>query len=470
MMKILSEPLIISNWKDLIHIFSSKSDLVMLNSAKTMPEYGRYSYLCFDAFATFMAKEGDFFWNDEPIHLHCPFEFLKQKLNEFQLPKDLRLPPFQGGAVGYFGYEANHYLEQLPHVIDNIQLPDIYLNFYSSVIVQDHVTEECWIIATGFPEQQDDVRLQKAQQKINEIKQLILTEKCKINSIHKKVWVGPVASNFTKATYRNAVLKTQHYILNGEIFQANFTQQFNAPLPKEATPLHLYHQLISTNPAPFSAYVKLPQNKAIVSASPERFIKVTQGAVETCPIKGTRKRSSDPVEDLKLAKDLETSEKDRAENTMIVDLMRNDLSKVCKPHSIQVEALCALKSFETVHHLVSTITGELKDDLNVMDLLKATFPPGSVTGAPKIRAMEIISELEQQTRGPYCGCLGYFSFNGDMDTSVIIRTYYIKDQKIFFNAGGAVVLKSNAEEEYDESMIKAKALIDVLSQEHDFNY
>jgi para-aminobenzoate synthetase component 1 len=207
----------------------------------------------------------------------------------------------------------------------------------------------------------------------------------------------------------------------------------------------------------------LPQNGYVISASPERFIRLNDQEVTTCPIKGTRKRSNDPAADLQLALALKHSEKDLAEHIMIVDLMRNDLSKVCQPHSVHVEELTALKSFTMVHHLVSNIKGTLKNNHNAFDLLKATFPPGSVTGAPKIRAMEIISELEKQTRGPYCGCLAYISFTGDMDSSVMIRSYFLNDNHLFFSTGGAVVMDSNPDEEYQETLLKAEALINGLS-------
>ncbi len=446
------EELAITNVDDIIRLFSDKKDLMVLTSSMQMDGYGSYSFICFDSFWSFSSK-GE--CNQDP------FDVINKKLSEYKIKKIEGLPPLQGGAVGYFGYEASHYLEALPHVKDNIELPDIYLNFYSHVIAVDHMENRCWVMATGFPEKTKSERLIKAHKDIANIKnrcRLGLGLTCQHNK-NSALGQGPTYSNFTQQSYVAAVNATKEYIINGDIFQANITQQFSVPLNND--PLDLYFNLMKINPAPFSAFITLPNQGYIISASPERFIKLTEQLVETCPIKGTRKRSNNTAEDQKLATELLASEKDHAENVMIVDLMRNDISRVC--HSVNVEELCALKSFETVHHLVSKVTGTLKHHSSAIDLIKATFPPGSVTGAPKIRSMEIISELEKQARGPYCGCLGYLSFTGDMDTSVIIRTYFINQDKLFFSAGGAIVLDSDPEEEYQESLVKAQALIQALT-------
>lgn len=448
------EALSSSNVSELINLFSFKKDLMVLTSAMQMEDHGKYSFICFDSFASFSSKEGNHYWNNERIDIHDPFDFINEKLKQYKVKKINGLPPLQGGAVGYFGYEASHYLEDLPRVMDNIQLPDIYLNFYNHVIAIDHTSNQSWVIATGDNAQRDIDAIQNTCR---------LGLAPTVAAVSKSCWAkAQPTSNFTHEAYLNAVNRTKEYILNGDIFQANLSQQFSSVLPDNANPLDLYFNLMHVNPAPFSAFIKIPGHGYIISASPERFIKLTNQSVETCPIKGTRKRASDPEEDQRLATELLTCEKDRAENVMIVDLMRNDMSRVCQ--TVIVEELCALKRFKTVHHLVSKVTGQLKNHLNALDLLKATFPPGSVTGAPKIRAMEIISELEQQTRGPYCGSLGYISFTGDMDTSVIIRTYFMNENRLFFSAGGAIVLDSEPELEYQESLTKAHALIKALTQ------
>jgi para-aminobenzoate synthetase component 1 len=424
----------------LIQIFSSKKDLMVLDSAESTATDARYSFICFDAFANFKAKNKQFYWNNQRIHLNDPFDFIQEKISEYKIEKNPELPLLQGGAVGYFGYEAAHYLEHLPLLKDKIQLPDIFLNFYSKMIAIDNLCRKGWIIATGFPEKKDSLRKEIAAQEMALIKQQIEFGEESTPRTH----VQPVfSSNFTSKTYQQAVIDMKNAILNGDLFEANLSQQFQAELPH-------------------GALFRISENQALVSASPERFIKLEGQTLETFPIKGTRPRMADPVLDQQMADELLAAEKDRAENVMIVDLMRNDLSKVAEPGSVHVDELCTLKRFETVHHLVSKVSAKIKKQHSAVQVIKAAFPPGSVTGAPKIRAMEWISELEKLTRGPYCGCLGYFSFTGDMDMAVTIRTYYVNDNNIFFSAGGAVVLDSDPIEEYRETLVKTKGFIEEL--------
>lgn len=461
---VLYEEIDILKVDELIEIFSTKEDLIVLNSERLMDDHGRYSFVCFDSFACFNAKKEKYFWNNEVAHIDNPFDFIDEQIKKYKIKKNIQLPPLQGGAVGYFGYEASLYLEKLPVVLDNIDLPDIYIRFYSNIIAIDKVLNKSWIIATGFPEKNDIARRLNAVNAITKIKQTIFKYKKNQYKISESILsFNPVISNFTCESYMQAVMKTKQYISNGDIFEANISQQFRSKASKNIMIQKLYSNLMKLNPAPYSALIKIGNQKYIISASPERFVRLETGLVETFPIKGTRKRSKDIKEDKRLSDELLLSEKDHSENVMIVDLMRNDLSKVCRPGSVKVEELCALKSFETVHHLVSKVTGILKTNTSAIDLLKAAFPPGSVTGAPKIRAMEIISEIETQERGPYCGCIGYMSFTGDMDTSVTIRTYFINGKEIFFSAGGAIVLDSDPNDEYYESLIKAKALIEALT-------
>ena len=240
------------------------------------------------------------------------------------------------------------------------------------------------------------------------------------------------------------------------------TQRFRAPLPEGVTPFELYRRLRAVNPAPFAAYLDFPE-VVVASSSPERFLKLRDGRVETRPIKGTRPRGKTPAEDDALALELLASEKDRAENVMIVDLLRNDLSRVCRDESVKVPELCVLETYATVFHLVSTVVGELLPGMTAVDLLKASFPGGSITGAPKIRAMEIIAELEPTQRGPYCGSIGYLSFTGSMDSNIVIRSYAIKDGTVTFQAGGGIVADSKPDAEYEETMDKARALLAALS-------
>ena len=264
-------------------------------------------------------------------------------------------------------------------------------------------------------------------------------------------------SNFHKEDYIEAVNRVKEYIRAGDIFEANISQCFSAKWPNGYDPFELYRIINNINPAPFSAYLEY-RTFSIISASPERFLKMQKHQIEARPIKGTRRRDNNIEKDEQNAKALLSSEKDRAENVMIVDLMRNDLSRVCSPHTVNVSQLCGLESFASVHHLVSVIEGQLKPELCAMDLIKATFPGGSVTGAPKIRAMEIIHEIESVARGPYCGSMGYIGFNGDLDLSITIRTIVKSDNQLAFQVGGAVTIDSDPNEEYDETLVKASRL------------
>jgi para-aminobenzoate synthetase component I len=273
----------------------------------------------------------------------------------------------------------------------------------------------------------------------------------------------PILSNFTRAAYEVAVARVIEYILAGDIFQANISQRFRAELPDGADALALYRRLRRRNPAPFAALLDYG-DVAIVSASPERFLSFHDGLVETRPIKGTRPRGATPEEDARLAAELLGSEKDRAENVMIVDLLRNDLSRVCRDHSVLTPEICTLESYATVHHLVSTVTGRLQPDVDSVDLLRATFPGGSITGAPKFRAMEIIAELEPTRRGPYCGAIGWLGFDGSMDTSITIRTYCLKGRTVTFQAGGGITADSDPAAEYEETLAKARALVAALRE------
>jgi para-aminobenzoate synthetase component 1 len=267
-------------------------------------------------------------------------------------------------------------------------------------------------------------------------------------------------SSFTHGGYVEAVSRVREYILAGDIFQANLSQRFEAPLGE--APWSLYRRLRSRNAAPFAAFLDFP-DVTVLSASPERFLSVDeQGHVETRPIKGTRPRGVGPEHDAALGQALSESAKDRAENLMIVDLMRNDLSRVCVPGSVRVQELFALERYATVHHLVSTVAGRLAPGRDALDLLRATFPGGSITGAPKLRAMEIITELEPSARGVYCGSIGYLSVTGALDTSIAIRTVVARGGRLYFSAGGGIIADSDPEQEYRETLDKARGIIDVL--------
>jgi para-aminobenzoate synthetase component 1 len=266
-------------------------------------------------------------------------------------------------------------------------------------------------------------------------------------------------STFTRTAYQHAVARVIEYVWAGDIFQANLSQRLEAPLV--GTPLELYRRLRSRNPAPFSAFLDFG-DLVVASSSPERFLRVEDRHVEARPIKGTRPRGVGPEHDAALALALAESDKDRAENVMIVDLLRNDLSRVCEPGSVRVPELFALEHYATVHHLVSTVVGDLDPTRDAADLLRAAFPGGSITGAPKVRAMQIIAELEPTRRGVYCGAIGYWSVTGALDTSIVIRTYLVLGDVVYFQAGGGIVADSEPELEYRETLDKARGLIAAL--------
>ncbi|MGH6933361.1 MAG: aminodeoxychorismate synthase component I, partial [Dongiaceae bacterium] len=391
-----------------------------------------------------------------------PFNVLRQELARFPMNSALGLPPFQAGVAGYFGYELVQHLERVPLArLDDLQFPDLVLGFYDTVAAFDHLARRAWIVSTGYPELDNGMRLSRARERSSQLAARF-AEAPPLAAPRSLARAVDIQSNFARPDYEAAVQRVIDYILAGDIFQANLSQRFRARLPNDLTPFELYRRLRLLNPAPFAAYVKA-EDVVVASASPERFLSLRDGQVETCPIKGTRRRGATPEQDRLLAEALLASEKDRAENVMIVDLLRNDLSRACRDGSVEVPRLCGLESFATVHHLVSTVTGLMRPGKSAVDLLTACFPGGSITGAPKIRAMEIIAELEPTRRGPYCGSIGYIGFDGNLDTSIVIRSYGIKNGEVAFQAGGGIVADSKPADEYDETLAKARALIAALS-------
>ena len=393
------------------------------------------------------------------------------------------LPPFQGGAAGYLAYEWGRVLERIPPARhDDLALPDVVLGVYDWVLAWDHEVGRAWLISTGMPELDPVSRDRRAAERLAMVQARLVRQPMRdvredvhateAPSTGRRAPSHPVASaswdaalglrsSFTHRGYVDAVARVREYILAGDIFQANLSQRFEAPL-REA-PWTLYRRLRACNAAPFAAFVDFPE-ALILSSSPERFLRVDpDGRVETRPIKGTRPRGTGPEHDAHLGRALSESRKDRAENLMIVDLMRNDLSRVCTPGSVRVPELFRLERYATVHHLVSTVVGRLAPDADALTLLRAAFPGGSITGAPKVRAMEIIAELEPSQRGVYCGSVGYWSVTGALDTSIAIRTAVVRHGTVYFSAGGGIVADSDPEQEYRETLDKARGIIDVLA-------
>jgi para-aminobenzoate synthetase component I len=421
----------------------------------------RYSYLTADPFLVIRSRgrrvevtrphgrtvlEGD------------PFEILRHLLSAYHVEPLPYLPPFVGGAVGYFGYDLGWLLERLPEINSpEGSLPEMDIGFYDWALATDHLKGENWLMATGLPTGDRA----SARRRVAAVRELLTSP-----PVEQKESGGRdilrLRSNFSREEYVRAVNRVKEYIAAGDVYQVNVSHRLEGEYRGHSWPL--YERLRVASPVSHGAYLNLGE-VTILSASPERFLRLNGDEVQTRPIKGTRPRSQTPEEDKALAEELLSSEKDRAENLMIVDLLRNDLGKVCRIGSVRVPELFGLEGYASVWHLVSTIRGELRPELDAVDLLKACFPGGSITGAPKIRAMEIIEELEPVRRGIYCGAIGYISFTGTIDTSIAIRTLVLKDQRIHLQVGGGVVADSDSEAEYEETISKGQALFSALGAE-----
>ena len=420
-----------------------------LDSSAEAGGRGRYAYIATDPYRVITASD-----------TVDPFAELAEALEPVRVRNDSRLPPFQGGAVGFLGYELGSRLETLPSPKAGFEIPDMVLGLYDTVAAFDTLTGRAWVIAHDVPDSgQKNARPPKAKR-----------AQALAGRITDAPLPGPVdwstighwTADLSRAEYEAMVARAIDYIHAGDIFQANVTHRLLADLPENLSPFMLYRRLRALSPAPFGAYLGAGDT-AIVSASPERFLSLdAEGYAVTRPIKGTRPRGRTPDEDEALARALLDSEKDQAENLMIVDLLRNDLSRVCRLGSVGVTELAGLESFANVHHLVSEVRGTLFPNLGPVDLLKATFPGGSITGAPKIRAMEIIHELEPVRRGPYCGAIAWIGFDGAMDSSIIIRTLVVKHGRVAAQAGGGIVADSDPAAEFDETMDKAWPLLQSL--------
>lgn len=424
---------------------------MLLDSAQADGARGRYSFIAVAPFQTLMVANGQTVVDGLPV-AGDPFLALQNLLQRHAGALHSGLPPFQGGAAGYIGYEMAGYLETLSDPYpDDMGIPDMALGFYDLVAAFDCVSRKAWIIARDCGRADMADRLAQLRQGIESARAQKLAALS--DSVDVTAWQG----NFTQSAYRAAVARVMDYILAGDIFQANIAQRFALSLGPDFNRFEFYRRLRAVNAAPFAAFMEMGEF-ALASSSPERFLRLENAQIEARPIKGTRPRSASVTEDAALAQALLQSEKDRAENVMIVDLLRNDLSRVCEDGSITVPLLCGLESFASVHHLVSSVTGKLRPGLGPVDVLRAAFPGGSITGAPKIRAMQIIAELEPNRRGPYCGGIGYIGFDGTMDMNIAIRTVAMNARQAVFHAGGGVVADSVPAAEYAESLDKARAL------------
>jgi len=437
---------------DAAAIYAAIADLpwaVWLDSAGL----GRYDILCAQPVATLVTHgteteitdaAGTWSSNDDP------FTLLRQQLGE----PAAALPgiPFSGGALGYWGYDLARRMKALSaQAQDSECLPDMAIGIYDWAIVLDHQKKTAQLVSQ---QRSADTKILLPQV----LDRVQRAGKLPVDAFSVQ---GRITSNFTRAEYEAAFHDVQEYLQAGDCYQVNLAQRFSAAASGDAFGAYLTLRRLS--PAPYSAFLKLPQAQ-ILCASPERFLRVQKGCVETKPIKGTRPRSSDAQQDRRLAEELRNHPKDRAENLMIVDLLRNDLGKSCTPGSVRVPKLFEVESFANVHHLVSTVNGKLAEGRDALHVLRDCFPGGSVTGAPKQRAMQIIEQLEPHRRGLYCGAIGYIGFDGNMDSNIVIRTLVYSENEIRCWAGGGIVADSDMESEYQETLDKASAMIKLMRQ------
>lgn len=439
---------------------------MFLDSGKPASEYGRYDIFVSDPVITLETKsvfdtntqtsvetevtqDGQTYTSKEN-----PFDILNGVLKRHEKQAQHQQYPFVGGAVGYFGYDLGGVIEKLPgyEQVDTGINP-MMIGIYDWAVVVDHRLQEATLVSYGLYPQ----TLARWDSLCQELTDLLETK----TDLQSFSVLSDVSSNMDFSTYATAFNRIKSYIQAGDCYQVNLAQRFSAKC--KGSTWRAYEKLRALSAAPFMAYMHF-NDYQILSASPERFLQIVDGHVETRPIKGTRPRDADPSVDQANAQQLQNSIKDRAENLMIVDLLRNDISKHCETGSVNADKLFQLQSFSNVHHLVSIVTGQLEQDKTAIDLLHGAFPGGSITGAPKLRSMEIIEELEPHRRGVYCGSVGYIGFDGNMDTNITIRTAVIKADEISFYAGGGIVADSELEKEYNETLDKAANMLALLKQ------
>lgn len=463
-----------------VRAFEQWPHLLLLESALHREPVGRFSFLTADPIAVWKLAN--------PILGFEPFASIRAEWELLRTESIPGLPPFQGGIAGMLGYELGQCWEEVPSAnFDEFQLPVMAVGLYDWVIAWDHVQGRVWLISQGWPESTEAGRVERATSRMNSVKAALYSGKisqsgssgdagttldvglqiAKVTEADTLEFAPQfrlaghpnVTSTFSRERYLKTVDRVIEYIYAGDIFQANLSQRLLTPA--HASPVDLYSRLRVVNPAPFAGLM-LWDDWAIISASPERFLSVEDGEVETRPIKGTRRRKEGPEADLFTRDELRQSDKDQSENVMIVDLLRNDLSRVCQPGSVHVPDLCTVETYETVQHLVSEVRGQLRPENTVWDLFKAAFPGGSITGAPKVRAMEIIAELEPTVRGAYCGSLFYVSPDGRTDSNLLIRSFVQRHGWLQCNVGGGIVAQSDSATEYEETLTKAAGMLKAL--------
>jgi para-aminobenzoate synthetase component 1 len=459
--------------------FRDSSHPFLLESAKPNPVIGRYSFMGADPYMTFKAKgrSVEISRAGRRVALaRAALEKLRELMANYRVECVPGLPPFAGGCVGFLSYDFVHNFEKLPQAArDDLGIPDAYFVFVDSVVAYDHMTEELFIIANpgaadrklgyAMPEAEDwPGAYDAAAEKILSTEARLAGAKPSRaadtgGASGKGIRPRPL---IPKEGYEEMVRRAKEYIAAGDIFQANLSQRLSADV-SGIDPFDIYSVLRGVNPSPFASYLDFPDIK-VASSSPERLVRLSGDTVETRPIAGTRPRGADKPGDEAMRAELLLNEKERAEHIMLIDLERNDLGRVCDYGSVRVDELMVTEDYSHVIHIVSNVTGKLAKGKDAFDVIRATFPGGTITGVPKVRCMEIIDELEPVARGPYTGSIGYISYTGDMDLNIVIRTFVIKDDIAYVQVGAGIVADSDPEREYYETLHKAEALVKTLER------
>jgi anthranilate synthase component 1 len=439
------------------------NDSFLLESVEGGETLGRYSFIGFNPFLKLVCQneeivvEGEF--NQTISKVDNPLKILRQIISQYKLAPVPGLPPFHGGAIGYLSYDCISYFEKIPRQGKNdLNLPEMIFLFTDVLVIFDHLKHRVKVLTNARVNSADPI---KAYDKA--ISTIVQT----VNHLRKPVSIKPLApkpetkinsvqANMPKSQFIKAVEKSKEYIFAGDILQVVISQRFSLPITVK--PFQIYRLLRTINPSPYLGFLKFKET-TLIASSPEPLVKVNGSQVITRPIAGTRPRGKTDEADKALEKELLTDEKEAAEHIMLVDLGRNDLGRVCRPGTVKIDDLMFIERYSHVMHIVSQVSGQLKERRDAFDVLESAFPAGTVSGAPKIRAMEIISELEPTLRGPYAGVFGYFSFSGNLDSGITIRTIVIKDKVAYVQAGAGIVADSDPEREYQETVNKAMALI-----------
>jgi para-aminobenzoate synthetase component 1 len=463
--------------ESLVEQLGGVSGIILLRTSSFDSPSARYSFVTARPFLTFRSfgSQCEITHHPSPVTRHIqfgnPWPILDALLARCELLDEIDLPFPLGACFGCWGYDLKNFTEpKLPrHAANDLELPDCHAGFYDSLVVFDHYLGKTFVVSTGLAA--DGSRSKKRAGEQMEFWRARLNAEGgaprrpdssgKVRGSQSSPLRKEVAPNLSRAAFIAAVERAQRYIRAGDIYQVNLSQRLTVPC--DFTGLELFQRLAAVSPAPFSAFLDCGDFQ-LASSSPELFLRLSGAHIRTRPIKGTRPRDADPTRDAQLAYELQTSPKELAELVMITDLLRNDLGKVCEYGSVQTPELARLERFAQVQHLVSTVEGRLRGGVTHLAALAACFPGGSITGAPKFRAMEIIDELEPVARGPYCGCHGYLGFNRESQLSITIRTAVCKDGLAHFNVGAGIVADSIPEAEYEETLAKAAGFLAALNQ------